>query len=64
MIEIKVNPHYVPGVQNHDLRVMKSILEENSARFDMHLRNTASADDFRFYQGVVQTLDGILKILP
>lgn len=64
MIEIKVNPAHIVGIQNNDLRVIKQVVKENSEINAVRLKNAAKFEDFRFYQGVAQTLDGLIKILP
>ena len=51
-------------ISSGDMRALRTVLEAELEMMKEKLLFTSARDDFRYYQGVNQTLIGILKLLP
>lgn len=64
MINFRVDPQLLAQIQQGDVRVLRQVLEAESAKAKTVLVEQAVTDSFRFQQGFIQSLDAVMKLLP
>jgi hypothetical protein len=51
-------------IDNGDMACLKGVLEKELQIATRNLVGQANSDTFRFYQGVAQAMESVIKILP
>jgi len=64
MHQIKLEVHERSQIASGNQKVLKEVLEREVGKLDTLLREHADPSSFRFYQGMAQTFESVIKILP
>lgn len=64
MLQIQVPNEARSHLDAGDTKMLKKVLEAESERVKHLLVENASSENFRFYQGIAQTLLAVIKLLP
>lgn len=64
MHQIKLEPGEKTDIAHGNQKVLKQVLERENEKLNTLLREHADPSSFRFYQGMAQTFESVIKILP
>ncbi len=64
MTQILVSVDDQARIGNGDIKILKKVLVKQRDDAMKNLLNQADAYNFRFYQGVAQAFESMIKILP
>lgn len=64
MTQIMITAVDQAKVANGDIKILKKVLEKERDAAMKNLLNQADSGTFRFYQGVAQAFESMIKILP
>ena len=64
MTQILVTVGDQERIANGDIKVLKEVLKKEHDTAMKNLLNQADSGTFRFYQGVAQAFESMIKILP
>ena len=64
MTQIMITAVDQAKVANGDIKILKKVLEKERDAAMKNLLNQADSGTFRFYQGVAQAMESVIKILP
>jgi hypothetical protein len=64
MTQIQITAMDQGKVENGDMKCLKKVLEKERDTAMKNLLNQADSGTFRFYQGVAQAFESMIKILP
>ena len=64
MHQIKLEPGESVDIAHGNQKVLKQVLERENEKLNTLLREQADPSSFRFYQGMAQTFESVIKILP
>ena len=64
MHQIKLEVHERTQIANGNQKVLKEVLERENEKLNTLLREHADPSTFRFYQGMAQSFESVIKILP
>ena len=64
MHQIKLEPGEAVDIAHGNQKVLKQVLERENEKLNTLLREHADPSSFRFYQGMAQTFESVIKILP
>jgi hypothetical protein len=64
MTQILIKAEDQVKIANGDIKCLKKVLEKEKDNAMKNLLNQADAYNFRFYQGVAQAFESMIKILP
>lgn len=63
MLNIQMSPAQKMHINRADSSVLKDVIEAEVKKAEAVLKETASADSFRYHQGVIQALEAVHKLL-
>lgn len=64
MHQIKLETHEQEQIAHGNQKVLKGVLERENEKLNTLLRGHADFASFRFYQGMAQAIESVIKILP
>ena len=64
MTQIVITAEDQAKIANGDIKCLKKVLMKEKDNAMKNLLNQADAYNFRFYQGVAQSFESMIKILP
>lgn len=64
MVNIKIDPNQQSALRHGDIKVLREVLEAEIDKATSSLIEAGSPELFRFQQGQIQALQGILRLLP
>lgn len=64
MYQIKLEPGEKTQIAQGNQKVLKEVMEREVGKIDTLLREQVDYSTFRFYQGMAQTFEAVIKTLP
>lgn len=64
MLNVKTDQRQQFQINNGDMKTLKEVLEKEAGNMKANLVEAANPDTFRFHQGAIQALEGVIRILP